>query len=257
MAYTAELIENLAEEFPKVHRGLQDLMLKNVIAGQEAENESVKEHLLHGSARRLSVIRKAIDNIFEIFPPTTQKPLDREKLYDVQINLHAFVMNVSGIFDNWAWAFIQRHQLLDNVGGRHGVGLFNKKTKKFLPQNIKDYLSSKTIVDWQSNYIKEYRDALAHRIPLYIPPAELTNEEGDLYNHLEAQKLELIKEMKWKELDDVYEEQANIGKPSFLFLLSHQNGDTNPIMFHPQILSDGLAIIEFGKLFIDNWEECA
>jgi hypothetical protein len=32
-------------------------------------------------------------------------------LADVQINLHAFVMNLYGIYDNWAWAYVLRHDL--------------------------------------------------------------------------------------------------------------------------------------------------
>ncbi|MEZ0152300.1 MAG: hypothetical protein AB9Q18_08415, partial [Candidatus Reddybacter sp.] len=181
------------------------------------ENDAslVKEQLLHGVARRLSVIKKAIENIFDKFPPTTERPLSRDDLYDVQINLHAYVINISGIFDNWAWAFVHRHNLFEEVGGKHGVGLFRNGTSQFLPPELSSYLSSETTVNWQTDYVKEYRDALAHRIPLYIPPAEYTPEEGIRYNQLESQKIDLIKSMAWDELDETYEQQAELGKPSF------------------------------------------
>jgi hypothetical protein len=257
MAYTEELLRNLRKEYFNVCQGLQDLFLKNVVAGQEVANPGAKEHLLHGSSRRLGVIKKAIENIFDFFPPTSERPLERETLYDVQINLHAYVINISGIFDNWAWAFVHKHNILSDVGGRHGVSLFKTSTARFLPAVLKDYLSSDTLVNWQEQYLKEYRDALAHRIPLYIPPAEFTSEEGDLYNKFESQKVDLIKAMNWDELNKKDEAQANIGKPSFVFFHSHGDGAPNPVLFHPQVLCDGLAIVEFGNLFMKHWSEIA
>jgi len=167
------------------------------------------------------------------------------------------VINISGIFDNWAWAFVHRHNLLEEVGGKHGVGLFRNGTSQFLPPELSSYLSSETTVNWQTDYVKEYRDALAHRIPLYIPPAEYTPEEGIRYNQLESQKIDLIKSMAWDELDETYEQQAELGKPSFVFLHSHGDGATNPVLFHPQILCDGLAVVEFGNLFMEHWSKTA
>lgn len=257
MTYSKELISNLNEEYFNVRQGLQDLGLKNVVAGQEMTDANAKEHLLHGSARRLGVIQKAIENIFTSLPPTANSPLGRDSLYDVQINLHAYVINISGIFDNWAWAFVQRHGLLDQVGGKHCVGLFKNRTVQFLPEILRDYLSTDTLANWQRDYVKEYRDALAHRIPLYIPSAEFTTEEAELYAQLEAQKVNLIKRMEWDELDEIYDTQENIGRPSFVFLHSNSDGATNPVLLHPQVLSDGLAVVEFGNLFLEHWNNQA
>jgi hypothetical protein len=257
MTYSEELLKDINKEYFNVCQGLQDLGFKIVVAGQETNDATAKEHLLHGAARRLGVIKKAVENIFTIFPPTTERPLNRDDLYDVQINLHAYVINISGIFDNWAWAFVQKHNLLEKVGGRNKVGLFRKETTQFLPSALADYLSTETLINWHGEYIKEYRDALAHRIPLYIPPAEFTPEESELYNQLENQKVDLIKTMEWDELDKVYEKQAEIGRPSFVFLHSHGDGATNPVLFHPQVLCDGLAVVEFGSLFLEHWGETA
>ncbi|NKB24225.1 MAG: hypothetical protein GKR87_07595 [Kiritimatiellae bacterium] len=147
-------------------------MLQTVQAGQESSHTEVKEHLLHGVARRLNVLKRTIENIFEDFPLTTTQPVDHEVLYDVQINLHAFVMNLYGIYDNWAWAYIYQHNLFNKIDGKHEVSLFKQSTTKHLPKILKEYLVSKTMCEWHEQYLKSYRDALAHRIPLYIPPAE-------------------------------------------------------------------------------------
>ena len=257
MGYTEEQIEKFSNEYSNVCQGLQALMLQTVVAGQESTHSGVKEHLLHGAARRLNIIKKSIENIFTEFPLTTTHPLNQDALYNVQINLHAYVMNLYGIFDNWAWVFIFRHNLLSKVGGKHGVGLFRKNTAKHLPDSLRDYLSSETMISWHEKYLKSYRDALAHRIPLYIPPAEFTHEEGARYNQLENEKIDLIKTMKWQRLDEVYEEQANIGRPSFVFLHSYEEEPPRPVLFHPQLLCDGLAIVEFGSLYMEQWNEVA
>ena len=106
MAYTEEQIRQFNEQYTKVCQSLQDLMLQTVMAGQETSHAGVKEHLLHGAARRLNIIRKCLINILNEFPLTISKPLQKDILHDVQINLHAYVINLYGIFDNWAWSFL-------------------------------------------------------------------------------------------------------------------------------------------------------
>lgn len=257
MGYSEAQIEKFYQEYENVCQGLQDLMLQTVVSGQELVGEGVKEHLLHGVARRLNVLKRSLENIFYTFPPTASHPLDRDDLYDVQINLHAYVMNLYGIFDNWAWAFVHRHKLIEQVGGMHGVGLFKRNTTRFLPQHLREYLASEEISSWHEDYLKSFRDALAHRIPLYIPPMEVTNEEGQRYNEMEAEKINLIKTMQWEKLDELYEEQSRIGRPSFMFIHSYKEGEQKPMVLHPQLLCDGLAVVEFGTLFMERWHETA
>lgn len=257
MGYSEEQIIKFDQEYKNVCKGFQNLMLQTVVAGQELEGAGVKEHLLHGVARRLSVLKRSLENIFGTFPLTTSRPLDRNDLYDVQINLHAYVMNLYGIFDNWAWAFVYRHDILEQVGGKHGVGLFKRDTRKFLPQILREYLASEETSSWHEDYLKSFRDALAHRIPLYIPPMEVTKEEGQRYNVLESEKINLIKSMQWERLDELYEEQSRIGRPSFMFIHSYEEGQQKPMVLHPQILCDGLSVVEFGTLYMTNWHETA
>lgn len=257
MTYSEEQIIEIQQKYDEVCQGLQDLMLQTVVAGQELDGAGVKEHMLHGVARRLSVLKRSLENIFGTFPPTTSNPLDRDDLYDVQINLHAYVINLYGIFDNWAWAFVYRHDLLEQVGGKHGVGLFKRTTTRFLTQPLREYLAGEEISSWHEDYLKSFRDALAHRIPLYIPPMEVTKEEGQRYNQLETEKIDLIKSMQWEKLDELYEEQSRIGRPSFMFIHSYKEGEQKPMVLHPQVLCDGLAVVEFGTLFMSHWHEFA
>lgn len=259
MFYSAEQAEQIDRQRFDVVTELQDLQLQIVAQGQPLEATSrVREHLLHGAARRVGVIRRSIENVFALFPPTTPYPLSRDDLADVQINLHAFVMNLYGIYDNWAWAYVLRHKLESVIGGRRRIGLFIDATRNCLPSPLKTYLTSSTTTEWHEKYAKSYRDALAHRIPPYIPPAEFTPEEGKRYNELENEKVQCIRNRQWERLDQVWAEQAALGRPSFTFLHAYTEDEPpQPIILHLQMLCDGKAVAEFGHLFLKHWHEHA
>ena len=259
MFYTAEQARDLHREHDEVLRALQELQLRVVVQGQPMPADSrLREHLLHGAARRIGVIRRSVENVFSLFPPETERPLSLDTLADVQINLHAFVMNLYGIYDNWAWSYVLLHELEATIGDRRRIGLFKQATQSRLPGNLKDYLASTATTEWHEQYAKSFRDALAHRIPPYIPPAVFTETQGQRYNALENEKVECIKAHRWERLEEVWSEQANIGSPCFTFLHAFTE-DTlpKPLILHPQMLSDGKAVVEFGNLFLTHWREDA
>jgi hypothetical protein len=74
------------------------------------------------------------------------------------------------------------------------------------------------MIKWHSDYLKNYRDALAHRIPLYIPPSELTPEEGERFRALQNEEADCILTNRWDRLEEVKREQNAIGRPCFAFL---------------------------------------
>lgn len=258
MAYTEDQAAHFVHEERNVACELELLMLQIVMQGQATVDERVREQLLHGVARRIRVLGRSIENIFSLFPPASQRPLSKRALDDVQINLHAFVINLSGIFDNWAWAYVLRHKLEEKVGGRSKIGMFIESTRKCLPPKLRENLSSKEMSGWHGEYLKSFRDALAHRIPLYIPPAQFTLDDGERYKILENEKLECIKAMNWSRLEEIEIEQPLIGTPCFSFLHSFaENAAPTVLYLHPQILTDARSIIEFGTLFLEHWHEVA
>lgn len=256
MPYTDEQIAHIGTEYDATLQGLQNLALDCIRHGQMSADPHVQEHMLRGAGRRLSVLRRSIENIYSHFPPETKEKLPRDELSDVQINLHAFVINLYGVFDNFAWAFVLRHGLEADVGGPNQVGMFKAKTRQFLPAPLKAYLEEEETSQWFKDYLKEYRDSLAHRIPLYIPPSIVTEEEGARYNELEAEKLPCITAGDWVRLDEIYAAQETIGVPCFTFLHTFAgSASPKPIFLHPQVLSDGNGVIEFGEMFLKHWHE--
>lgn len=131
------------------------------------------EYMNEGVGRRLKVVFRGISNIFRIFPPQRTNLLNEDELVDICINLHAFYINIFGLFDNLAWVLVYERQLTIH---RNDVGLYFKKMRRHLAPEFDSYLQS--ILPWHDEHLKHYRDALAHRIPMYLPPYFLPTDRS-------------------------------------------------------------------------------
>ena len=141
------------------------------------DSERAKEYLQHGFCRRLHVMSRCVDNIFALYPPDRVELLERDARYDLEISLHAFVSHLVGALDNLAWVFVferSRHKEIR----RSDVGIFNKKTQAHMTTALREYITSPELAAWWNNYAKKYRDALAHRIPLYVAPSVLLPDDA-------------------------------------------------------------------------------
>lgn len=192
------------------------------------------------------------------FRQSRRDPLPHDLLTEVQICLHAFVVNLSGVFDTWAWAFVMRHGLTPAIGDHRNVGMFKEATQRFLPSALRSYLTSAEISSWQDKYLKGYRDALAHRVPLYIPPAAWTQEDAERYQRLEQEKIACINSRQWDRLDGVWAEQDAVGRAYPVFLHEFSADErAKPVYLHPQLLCDSATVVDFGQRFYAAWDECA
>jgi hypothetical protein len=228
----------------------------------------VREHLEHGVSRRIDVLWRAIENIYREFPPSITHRLTVQALSDVQINLQAFVMNLFGIFDNWAWAFILRHDLEEFRRDKKRVNLFSKQVAKRLPPALRSWILAPTIKRWHKEHLKPFRDTLAHRIPLYVPPAEFAPEDaardrqlwddrGRLWEQLLAEGREPMRTSYLQRLESLAQESDKIGRPSFVFSSSLSDNEAPyPTLIHSQLLADAFTVVEFGDLFLKHWHEC-
>lgn len=71
------------------------MLIASVRAGYALADARAKEYILHGMGRRLKILKRCLANVFEIFPPSRTQPLKHDDLNEVQISLHAFVMNLT------------------------------------------------------------------------------------------------------------------------------------------------------------------
>lgn len=253
-AYPEKTIDELIEAQAKLSMDLQLLMVESIRQGNALPPSLAKEHLVNGAGRRLGALSHATDTIFSLFPLRAAKPIPRNDLADIQASLQVFLMNLYGLFENWGWAFVLRHDLEQAVGGRNGIGLFSRGTQKMLPRVLREYVTAEGFRSWHDNYLKSYRDALAHRIPPYLPPAMFTAEEGKRFNALESEKLDCLRQQNLDRLAEVELAQKEVGRPCWTFLHAFSEADPpRPILLHGQLITDGLGVIECGQLFLANW----
>lgn len=256
--YSSAGVEALLLEQPEVLDQLQRAAELAVQQSAFASNERAREYLRSGVGRRLRVLHRTLSNMFELFPPSTVEPVDRDVLDDAQINLHAFIMNLYGLFDNLAWAFVLHHELLSAVGDRKKVGFFLSATKRFFPPALRALANDAKMHAWQGEYLKNFRDALAHRIAPYIPPATYSEEDESEYIALEQQWLDSIKVRDWNRAEDISSRQRALGSPCFVFAHSFDTAEEKRIVYlHPQMMVDAKTAAEVCTLFFANWQQRA
>jgi len=222
--------------------------------GTILKNEKAKEYLLHGVARRLGIIERCVENIYSTFPLRREQLLDWDELKDVAINLHAFFVNIFGLLDNMAWVSMYERNRRKGVN-KKDVGLYKITTQEILSDEFKQYLNSNRMKKWHDEYLKNYRDALAHRIPLYVPPKSLTSEQQKQVANIEEKRSEAIKDRDFSLMDSLQKEEDNIGSPSPFFVHSLTETDNKVVSLHAQVITDFGTVEEilenYCKMFIE------
>ncbi|MBD3769247.1 MAG: hypothetical protein IE925_03805 [Rhodobacterales bacterium] len=235
--FTTEQINELQKKLNGA-RSKADNILHNWTS-LELRSERAKEFARHGVARRVQILRRCLEIIFEQMPPATQEAPSRHDLLDATISIQTFIMNVFGVLDNIAWTWIEESGLCKPDGAKlrpTEVGL----TPRF--EYIRNSLSNETqsllneYRDW-FDYIIDLRHALAHRIPLYVPPNCIDSEHVEEYQQLDQRKFEAILASRWDELREILSRQNELQhfKPFMRHSFSER---AQTIVVHPQILSD-------------------
>ncbi|MCA6114647.1 hypothetical protein J6524_06900 [Bradyrhizobium sp. WSM 1738] len=171
-------------------------------------------------------------------------------LHDAQINIQAFFANVYGGIDNLAWVWVYESGLSGRIH-RNRVGLRAKHTevRATLSTHLQAYLQE---VDPWLDYLVEYRDALAHRIPLYIPPGGVPTKNVDLYHDLSRRMTDALS-VRGDGFE--YERLSAEQKKLLVFepLITHSIKETTAhFAFHVQMLADFGVVEEIGYKMLDE-----
>jgi hypothetical protein len=129
-----------------------------------------------------------------------------------------------------------------------GLGKGNKRVYSSFSAEFRTYLES--CQAW-FDHLKSFRDSLAHRIPLYIPPYILTPEGMVGYNKLEQASEEALQRADLDEYDRLQSKQKEFGlfRPWMTHSL-HERART--VVFHRQLLHDYLTIDECGQKMLEE-----
>jgi hypothetical protein len=239
-----EIEEKLGTLLPKYNKMLLKLPFTHF------QQKKTAEYFRHGFVRRMGTLVRCLDNVFALIPMDTEHVPDKNVLHDAQINIQSFFANVYGCVDNLAWVWVYEKGL-DGKIRRNNVGLRAKHTevRSTLSAGFQDYLVK---LDAWLDYIIEYRDALAHRIPLYVPPGGVPTRHVNAYNALEQDIQEALYVR-----GDAYEYERLLAEQNkfviFQPLISHSITETTAhFAFHVQMVVDFMTVDEMGNKMLDE-----
>jgi hypothetical protein len=167
--------------------------------------------------------------------------------------VQAFIFNIFGCLDNLAWVWVLERNVKKSDGARlpsEWVGLrtTNKAVRDSLGEEFRQFLESMS--NWFA-YLEDYRHALAHRIPLYVPPFSIASNNAERYSELEQVIYELGRQRNIAEARAQQHERDQLR--FFQPLIMHSwTGETRPIQFHTQMLTDFKTIEGIGARLLDE-----
>jgi hypothetical protein len=197
-----------------------------------------------GFLRRFSLMHHCAERIFEFIPPEQDEKPPDAILYDATAFIQSFVMNSFGALDDLAWIWVSEKRL---EVAKWDVGLGPKcaKVRSSFSDEMRDYLIAHN--GWFADLI-DFRDALAHRISLYIPPFVVSLRDEVAHKALEATKREVSD---IEEYDRLTVEQRKLER--FHPIMKHALDDNKPpVPFHFRMVNDFRTVEEIaGKILLE------
>lgn len=247
--YSEKHLKDLQDGLSELNGKYEELLVGFV--GRKYSNAKAQEHASQGFARRLRILKKSIENVFELLPPERIDVPEPDQIADATINIHAFLFNVFGSLDNLAWVWVHEQNVVDDDGEplrplQVGLGSKCKFVRASFHSDFQGYL--KTLDRWFKG-MEEFRHALAHRIPLYIPPFTVDPKKIDEYRRLDALMVDAVRSLNFSENERLSAEQMKLAKFSPLY--SHSFEEKSPqVAFHYQLLADFATVHELGRRLI-------
>ncbi len=160
----------------KIDRLLSELIF--ICVSIKLESRKAHFYLHEGVLIRLGLIRRSFELFFEAFGTIANNDYECETL---NVALNSIYLHLRGVLDNFAWIIYYELQLT-NLKQRDIDLLGNK----FL-NSLECDLNLKKDLEVRKNWLidlKNKRDPVVHRLPLYIPAKFITSKE-DLSNAME------------------------------------------------------------------------
>ena len=251
MFFSQEALQQLEEEYLTVsgkYAGLLEAYLKRNYNVARA-----REHAQHGFSRRLKTLARCIENTFEILPLDQVDLPTSEELSDVNINLQAFIFNVFGCVDTLAWIWVCEKGLTKDDGsplpnGWVGLRKKNEFVRKSISPEFREYLIG---LDKWFDHLSDFRHAVAHRIPLYVPPYVITPDKQAAYRELETRMSDALNRGALEDYDRLSADQDALGVFRPVMTHSFEEG-VRPVVFHSQLLADFNTIEELGRKMLEE-----
>lgn len=245
--YSAEAVKQLHEDLESAHPKYAKLLM--AYDARTYGNSLAEVMARQGYCRRLRILVHCVQTAFAKIPPVSDAIPSDEHRSACTICLQAFVLNVFGCMDNLAQVWVKERGIKRPNGKEippllMGLGAKCDDVRRSLSKEFQDYLASSLMKGWFA-YLEDYRHALAHRIPLYIPPHSVRQSDAAAYNELENKMREARLRFDMDEHDRLEAEQLKLC--SFHPVATHAwDETTRPILFHSQMLADYETVVDLG-----------
>lgn len=256
MYFSEENLAMLIKEYAEVDKKYENILVS--FTDFPYKNSEAKEFATHGFTRRIKTMKRCIDNIYRICPTDMNDKPSPEVLSDLMINLQAFILNVYGSLDNLAHVWVKEKNILNKKGKpltntQIGFSEKYKIARNSFPDSIKDYLNTDRHKKWFSN-LECFRHSLAHRIPLYVPPSVLNEEDRIKAEKMLEKQQEAMKNNQPSQLIQSIIEMYSLGK--FAPWIMHSFVENSPqVVFHAQIIADWNTVEDISIRFIEEFKK--
>ncbi len=252
MFFSDDQVKELRHGYTEIEPRYRSLL--DSYAFRQFGNQKATEYANHGFLRRIKTLKRCIENVFSLCPPEREEKLSKDELTDLAINLQSFIFNLFGSIDNLAWIWVSEKDIRDKntlpLGAKYiGLSRKNEIVRRSFSAEFQNYLTE--LNDW-FNYLENYRHALAHRIPLYVPPFLISEAEAKESSLLEEQKIEALRAHNFDEYERLDIEQEAFGWHAPVMGHSLYEENSHRIVFHSQLLADWTTICEMAEHFLDE-----
>jgi hypothetical protein len=253
--FSAEAIATLTDNVGTVRQRCD--ALREAFIMRPFKNTRAREYVHHGFCRRIDILADCVTYVFNLLPPEQDEIPDGDNVTAATIFIQSFVINTLGCLDNLAWVWVYEKNYRETDGSEidpKSVGLgprYSHLRRQFSPE-FTTYLKGNK--RWFKHLIT-FRDTLAHRIPLYVPPYIVPTEKMASYRELEKKATETVNDPDPKKGYEDYAqyraEQKNLAV--FRPWMTHSPTERSPIaVFHYQLLQDFATVEEFGRKMLEE-----
>ncbi|WP_439543310.1 hypothetical protein [Hyphomicrobium sp.] len=249
MFFTEEQIVQLAEDYAALDDRYNDL--RQAYINHPWVTDRGREFGVNGFARRLQCLRRCIHNVFENLPPELAQAPDRDTRHDAELQIQAFVFHAFGAADNLAWIWVSERNITRNNGTPLPDGAIGIRKQQVIPSFSEAFRAHLQDREEWFDYLENFRHALAHRIPLYIPPYVVTQANVARYNELQAGMNAAIAAANVARYNELEAQQMLL--TSWQPLMQHSFiEEAGTIVFHSQLIADFNTIHELGSMMLEE-----
>lgn len=253
MYFSEQAINRLAADYARIEPRYQELRFAYV--RHPWHTDRGREFAVNGFARRLQSLHRSLANVFELLPPERDEIPDNDTRHNAELQVHASMFHVFGAADNLAWIWVSERNITHNNGAplpNRAIGIRKTHVVRSFSDRFRAHLQERE--RW-FQYLEDYRHALAHRIPLYIPPYVVSQADEARYRALEIETTRASAAGDTERHRQLTAEQNQL-KHWWPVMQHSFIEEANPVVLHYRLIDDFKNIDELGRMMLDELDQC-